>query len=187
MDSAPPTPSPQSPAPIAIADVGTGSGILAVCAAKYVPNARVTAIDVSPAALNVARRNAEKHGVAERITFVERNLFSALPDQIFDYILSNPPYVSTAEMASLAPDVREHEPQIALHAGARGTEVIAPLIEQSAVRLKPNGALLIEVSPMLAAAVEQLIRDQPSLKPEPTIKDLAGHARVAQARRHEGD
>jgi release factor glutamine methyltransferase len=181
MDSASPAPSPQSPAPATIADVGTGSGILAVCAAKYVPNSRVTALDVSPAALDVARRNAEKHGVAKRITFVEGNLFSAIPaDEKFDYIVSNPPYVSTAEMAALAPDVRDHEPQIALHAGARGTDVIVPLIEQSAARLKPGGALLIEVSPMIAGAVERLVSDQPSLEFESTIKDLAGHARVIQ-------
>jgi release factor glutamine methyltransferase len=131
----------------------------------------------------VARRNAAKHGVVERVVFVEGNLFSAVPaDQVFDYIVSNPPYVSTAEMAELAPDVRNAEPHVALHAGERGTDVIAPLIEQSASRLKPGGVLLIEISPMIAGAVEQLIRDQPSLELEPTIKDLAGHARVIQAR-----
>jgi release factor glutamine methyltransferase len=166
-----------------IADVGTGSGILAVCAAKYVPNARVSAIDVSPAALAVARRNAEKHGVAERVAFVEGNLISTVAaEQMFDYIISNPPYVSTAEMSQLATDVRAHEPHLALHAGEQGIEVIAPLIEQSTQRLKPGGVLLIEVSPMIAGAVEQLIRDQPSLELDPTIKDLAGHARVIQAR-----
>ena len=125
-----------------IADVGTGSGILAVCAAKYVPSAHVTAIDISPAALGVARKNAEKHGVADRITFVESNLFAAIPaDARFDFILSNPPYVSTAEMAELPPDVKDYEPHLALEAGEHGTDVIAPLIEQSAHRLKPGGAL----------------------------------------------
>ena len=74
-----------------------------MCAAKYVPKSRVTAIDISPAALAVARRNAERHGVAERIEFVESDLFSAVPaEPRFDYIVSNPPYVSTAEMAQLA-------------------------------------------------------------------------------------
>ncbi len=90
-----------------ICDVGTGSGILAVCAAKYLPQAHVTAIDVSPAALEVARRNAERHQVADRITFLESNLFAAVPaDARFDSIVSNPPYVSTAEMADLPPDVQ---------------------------------------------------------------------------------
>ena len=165
-----------------IADVGTGSGILAVCAAKYVPSARVTAIDVSPAALGVARRNAEKHGVADRISFVESNLFTAIPaDAQFDVILSNPPYISTAEMAELPADVKDYEPHLALAAGEHGTDVIAPLIAQSTARLRPGGLLLIEISPMIAAAVEQLVRDQPALKLGNTIRDPAGHARVIHA------
>jgi release factor glutamine methyltransferase len=175
--------SPQPPAPFAIADVGTGSGVLAVCAAKYVPDARVTAIDISPAALAVARRNAERHGVAERIEFVESDLFARLPpDARYDYILSNPPYISTSEMAELSRDIHEHEPHVALHAGEQGTDVAAPLIEQAARRLKPGGVLLVEVSPMIAAAVEQLVRKQPGFELLPTLRDLAGHPRVVQAK-----
>ena len=86
-------------------------------------------------------------------------------------------------MDQLAPDVRDHEPVVALCAGENGTDVIAPLIEQAAPRLKPGGALLIEISPMIAAAVEQLIRQQPSLELGPTLRDLAGHARIVQATR----
>src|SRR3954451_20764388 len=105
---------PASEATIQIADVGTGSGILAVCATRYVPNSHVTAIDISPAALAVARRNAERHGVADRITFVEGNILSSEPaEPRFDYIVSNPPYVSTAEMAQLDRDVRKYEPEVA--------------------------------------------------------------------------
>jgi release factor glutamine methyltransferase len=170
---------------IEIADVGTGSGILAVCAAKYVPTARITAIDISPAALVVAKRNAERHAVAERISFLEANLLSAEPVKPkFDYIVSNPPYVATGEMNQLATDVRGHEPHLALVAGEKGTDVIVPLIEQAVPRLKPGGALLIEVSPMIAADVERLVREQPSLELGPTIKDLARLARVVQATRH---
>ncbi len=173
---------PPEVAPITIADVGTGSGVLAVCAAKYVANAHITAIDISPAALAVAQRNAERHNVADRIAFVESNLFDNVPpDQRFDYIVSNPPYVSTAEMEQLARDVREHEPDIALCAGVNGTDVVAPLIEQAAARLKPGGALVIEVSPMIAADVEQLIRQQATLELATTIRDLAGHPRVVKA------
>ena len=175
-------------ASIEVADVGTGSGILAVCAAKYVPNSRVTAIDISPAALKVASRNAERHGVAERIEFVESDLLSAVPaEPRFDYIVSNPPYVSTAEMARLAKDVREHEPELALVAGQRGTEAIERLIPQAAGRLKPGGVLLMEVSPMIAAKVEELIRDTPAFDVGPTIRDLAGHARVVQATRRNSE
>jgi release factor glutamine methyltransferase len=173
-----------SDAALEIVDVGTGSGILAVCVAKYAPNSRVKAIDISPAALAVARRNAERHGVADRIEFVEGNLLAGEPaEPQFDYIVSNPPYVSTAEMESLAVDVREHEPDIALRAGERGTDVIAPLIVQAAVRLKSGGALFIEISPMIAADVEKLIGAEPALELRPTIRDLAGHPRVAQAHR----
>ncbi len=99
----------------------------------------------------------------------------------FDYIVSNPPYVSTSEMEQLARDVRDHEPHVALRAGERGTDVVAPLIEQAASRLKPGGTLLIEVSPMIAGEVEQLIRQQTSLELGQTIRDLAGHPRVVQA------
>jgi release factor glutamine methyltransferase len=175
---------PASEATIQIADVGTGSGILAVCAAKYIPNSHVTAIDISPAALAVARRNAERHGVTDRITFVEGNILSTEPaEPRFDYIASNPPYVSTAEMAQLDRDVRNHEPEVALRAGDKGTEVIARLTEQASVRLKPSGVLLIEVSPMIASEVEQLVQQQSLLKLGPTIRDLAGHARIVQATR----
>ncbi len=173
---------------IEIADVGTGSGVIAICAAKYVPTARVTAIDISPAALAVARRNAEKHNVADRVAFVESNLFSAEDtDRQYDYIVSNPPYVSTAEMAQLAPDVRDHEPELALCAGEGGTDVINPLIQEAAKRLRPKGALLIEISPMIVAAVEALVAAEPALELGPTIKDLAGHARVVQAKSRKED
>jgi release factor glutamine methyltransferase len=184
-DPQPPIPNPQSPSPgPQICDVGTGSGILGVTAAKYLPQAQVTAIDISPTALVVARRNAEKHGVAERIMFFESNLFDRLPAEVqFNYILSNPPYVTTAEMAELPKDVRDHEPHIALDAGERGTAVIEPLVQQAADRLLTGGLLLMEVSPMIAGQVEQIVRDCPSLALGPTIRDLAGHARVVQAGR----
>jgi release factor glutamine methyltransferase len=167
--------------PIEVADVGTGSGIIAVCAAKYAPTVRVTAIDVSPAALLVARRNAERHAVANRIEFVESNLFERVPSaRRFDFIASNPPYVSSAEMGELPPDVRDHEPHLALAAGERGLAIITPLIEQAKVRLKEGGELFIEVSPMNAADVEKLI-DAVGLRRGPTLRDLEGHQRVIQA------
>lgn len=168
--------------PFAIADVGTGSGILAICAAKYLPQAHVTAIDVSPAALAVAARNAERHKVADRITFIESNLFAAVPaDERYDFIVSNPPYISTAEMAELPVDVKDFEPHLALEAGPTGTEVIAPLIAESATRLNPGGKLLIEISPMIARAVEELLRTSGHFDLAPTLRDPAGHDRIVQA------
>ncbi len=177
-----PAPSPQSPAPLAIADVGTGSGILAICAAKYVPNTHVTAIDISPKALAVARRNAERHNVVDRIEFVEGDILASQPaEPRFDFIVSNPPYITTAEMEQLDRDVRDYEPKLALHGGGNGTDVIAPLIDQAATRLKPGGVLLIEISPMIAGEVEQLIRQQQAFELGSTVRDLAGHARIVQA------
>jgi release factor glutamine methyltransferase len=170
--------------PLTIGDVGTGSGVLAVCAAKYVPQAHVTAIDISPAALAVARRNAERHGVADRISFVESDLFAAVPENVrFDFVVSNPPYVSTAEMAELPADVRDYEPHMALEGGEHGTETIARLVTESAARLNSGGALLMEISPMIVGTVEALIREIPAYELGLTLKDSAGLARVIQARR----
>ncbi|MCE9545124.1 MAG: peptide chain release factor N(5)-glutamine methyltransferase [Planctomycetia bacterium] len=171
-------------APLQIADVGTGSGILAVCAARLAPGSQVTAVDISPGALAVARQNATTHGVLDRIDFIESDLFAAVPeDRRFHFVLSNPPYITTAEMDSLSADVREYEPRMALLAGDRGTEVIERLIPQTVDRLLPGGWLIMEISPMIATAVEELLAATPELELGPTIKDLAGHARVVQARR----
>lgn len=170
--------------PLAIVDVGTGSGILAVCAAKYLPQARVTAIDISLAALAVARRNAERHAVADRIEFVESDLFVALPAGArFDIVVSNPPYVSTAEMAALPADVKDFEPHLALAAGVDGTAVIEPLLTQAVERLNPGGMLLIEISPTIAPRVEAMVAANDALILVPTLRDTAGLARIAQATR----
>ena len=167
---------------ISICDVGTGSGIIAVCAAKHLPQCRVTAVDISPAALGVARGNAAKHGVQERIKLIESDLLSAVPPgERFDFIVANPPYVSTAEMQALAPDVRDFEPPLALVAGQRGTEVIESLLPQAAERLDPGGHLLIEISPMVHDAVRALLEADGRFQLGPTVKDLARLPRVVQA------
>ncbi|MGA7700623.1 MAG: peptide chain release factor N(5)-glutamine methyltransferase [Thermoguttaceae bacterium] len=169
---------------ISIADVGAGSGVIAVCLAKHLPASRVTAIDISPAALAVAADNARQHGVADRIEFVESDLFAAVAaDRKFDFIVSNPPYVSTAEFQNLAADVRNFEPQSALLAGPKGTEVIERLIPQAAGRLRPGGHFLIEISPMIHDAVCSLLKSEPRFQLGPTIKDIARLPRVVQARK----
>jgi release factor glutamine methyltransferase len=165
-----------------VADVGTGSGIIAICAAKYLPEARVTAIDISPQALAVARANAEDLKVADRIELVEGDLLAGMPaDQRFDFIVSNPPYVSQQESEALERDVKQFEPRGALVAGPRGTEVIERLIPQARERLNAGGMLLIEISPMLEQSVRALFAAGGCWQLEPTIKDLAGHARVIVA------
>jgi release factor glutamine methyltransferase len=169
---------------VAICDVGTGSGIIAVAAAKHIPSGRVLALDTSPAALDVARANAEAHGVAGRIEFLQSDLLGGVPDgRRFDFIASNPPYVSEAELAALAPGVRDFEPRAALLAGPRGTEVIDRLLPQAAQRLLPGGSLLIEISPMIHDAALALLRAEDRLEPGPTIKDFARLPRVIRAQR----
>jgi release factor glutamine methyltransferase len=173
----------QDAAELSIADVGTGSGILAVCAARELKNARVLAVDISPAALAVARENAATHKVAERVEFVESDLLAGVPaERRFDFILSNPPYIKTSEMASLGPGVAEFEPRVALEAGPRGAEVIERLVAQAAERLKPGGWLLFEISPQLRDEVEQLVTGAGTFDSIKVIKDLAGLPRVVQAR-----
>jgi release factor glutamine methyltransferase len=174
----------KSESPLRIADVGTGSGILAVCAARKLKGSRVTAIDISLAALEVARSNAADHGVSEQIEFLESDLFSKAPAEArFDFIVSNPPYISSAEMTELAPDVRNFEPRGALEAGPKGTEVIERLIPEAAQRLLTGGTLLIEVSPMIEPAVREMLAADPRLAIQPTTKDLAGLPRVVEAKR----
>ncbi|MGB9688926.1 peptide chain release factor N(5)-glutamine methyltransferase [Thermogutta sp.] len=172
--------------PWLICDVGTGSGILAICAAKHLPHARVIALDISPAALEVARENAERHGVVDRIEFCESDLLENVPSELqFDFILSNPPYVSEAEYEQLAPEVRQYEPYEALVAGPRGTEIIERLVPQAAERLVPGGGLIFEISPMIHDAARQIVAADSRFELGATVRDLARLPRVIQARRRE--
>jgi release factor glutamine methyltransferase len=169
---------------VAVCDVGTGSGCIAITIARHAPRAQLTAIDVSPAALAVAEENATTHGVRDRVAFLESNLLAAIPsEQKFAVIVSNPPYVSEAEFATLAADVRNYEPQLALVGGATGVEVIAQLVPQAAAHLEPGGWLVLEISPMLVAAVEQLLKHDGRWETPLVTKDLAGHPRIVQVQR----
>lgn len=164
-----------------VADVGTGSGVLAVCAARYLPGSRVVACDTSRKALAVAAANAERHGVADRVRFFESDLLVDVPaDEPFDFIVSNPPYVSEAEYAQLPADVRLHEPREALLAGPKGTEVIERLAAEAVERLRSGGWLLVEISPMIHQAVVALF-SSPQWALGETVTDLARLPRVVQA------
>jgi release factor glutamine methyltransferase len=170
--------------PARVIDIGTGSGAIAVTVAKHAPTALVTAVDISPAALAVARTNAEGNGVSEQLTFVESDLFSAVPPELrFDMVVSNPPYVSRSEGEKLSPEVRNHEPQRALIAGETGTEVIARLIPQAGERLNSGGWLIIEISPMIEAPVRELLVADGCWESIQVVKDLAQLPRIVQARR----
>lgn len=166
-----------------LVDIGTGSGIIAITVAKHSKQTQVTAVDKSPAALEVARANAERLGVVDRVEFLESDLLSAVPsEQRFDVIASNPPYVSTAEMSTLAAEAARHEPRSALESGPLGTEVIARIIPEAVQRLLPGGELWLEIGPMRLDAVLALIAAEPRFELLPVVKDLAGLARVVGCR-----
>jgi release factor glutamine methyltransferase len=131
-------------APLLIIDVGTGSGCLAVALAREFSGARVIATDVSEAALDVARRNAARHAVADRIDFRRTDLLEGVTERA-DLIVSNPPYVASRDAASLPPEVREFEPHIALFAGDDGLYVYRRLLPHVESRLRPGGCLIVEI------------------------------------------
>lgn len=167
-----------------LADVGTGTGAIAVSIAKQSPGAKVIAIDISPQAVALANKNAAKHGVSDRVYATESDLFAKLKaSRTFDLILSNPPYVTTNELIDLEPTVRDHEPHLALDGGPEGTDVIERLLAEAPARLNEGGELLIEISPMIADRVERLVNDAPGLDFVGHLKDLSGQVRVTTARK----
>ena len=141
-------------AALRVLDLCTGSGALAVTLAAERPQLTLTATDLSAAALDVARRNAERHGVTERIVFVEGDLFAPLPsDARFELIVANPPYISLPDMAGLQPEIRLHEPALALESGPEGLDHLARLSAGVQQFLAPGGHVLFEVGQGQAPAV----------------------------------
>ncbi len=165
-------------APIRIADVGTGSGCIAVALAKHLPNSRITAFEISPEALNLALQNAKLHGVSNQIEFCESDLFASFPEGQFEIIASNPPYVGTREVETLDANVRKFEPEIALFSGPKGTELIERLLAESVERLVVGGYLVFETSPIVMESCLALVAHQSRLEHQKTVRDLAGHQRV---------
>jgi len=170
-------------APTAV-DVGTGSGCLAVSCTKHHPSARFVAIDVSPEALDVARRNAERHGVADRIEFLEGDLLAPVAGRpAFDLIVSNPPYIPTGDIEGLEPGVRDFEPRLALDGGADGLDCYRRLVEQAIPLLKPGGRLILEIGEAQDEDVRGLLARHPEYRILPTVRDLQNYPRVVHAER----
>jgi release factor glutamine methyltransferase len=168
-----------------VADVGTGSGCLAVALAHDLPHARVFATDISAAALTVASRNAARHGASDRIRFLETNLLDGLSREPapFDLIVSNPPYVARNDAATLAREVRDHEPHAALFGGPTGVEIYARLIEQAGSLLGTGGILVLELGYNSADHVREIVASQPCWTGVAITNDLAGIPRVLSASR----
>ncbi len=165
-----------------ICDVGTGSGCIAITLVHELPQARAIAIDISPGALVVARRNAARHLVTERINFILSDCLAALktrePRQSpFDLIVSNPPYIEESAMAGLQREVRDFEPRSALAAGADGLAIIRRLLIEAARFLKADGYFLFEIGFNQAAAVQQLLAPK-TWKLLDIHKDLQGIPRT---------
>jgi release factor glutamine methyltransferase len=167
-----------------IADVGTGSGAIAIALAANLPLATVTALDLSPAALEVAGANIRAHRLQDRIRLLLSDLLGALPPAEraghFDAIVSNPPYVPSTDAASLHPQVREFEPASALYAGPDGLEIYRRLIPEAAAALKPGGLLALELGYGQREPLATLLHAWHEVR---FVDDLQGIARVALARR----
>jgi len=163
-----------------IADVGTGSGCIALALAKELPQAEIDATDISPAALEVARANAARHQLESRIHFLEVDLLTGLRPETFDFVVSNPPYVGESEEDQVQLEVRRFEPRNAVFAGPTGLEVIARLIPQAHAALCPGGWLVLEISGNIAPQVQHLLQSWNDVL---LIPDLQSIPRIARARK----
>jgi release factor glutamine methyltransferase len=161
-----------------ILDVGTGSGAIAITLAVHRPKANLTAVDISPEALTVARANAQVHNLQERIRFFESDLLEALRSQTFDIIVSNPPYVPLLDSPYLHAQVREHEPHLALFAGDTGLDLYIRLIPQAFRAIAPGGLLALEIGWGQKDALADLLSSWTDVS---FIEDLQGIPRVALA------
>lgn len=167
--------------PATMADIGTGSGCIAVAVAVNLPQAQVWATDISEAALRVARENAERHGVAERIHFVQGDLLQPLAGMRFDVIASNPPYVAESERLSLQPEVRDWEPPHALFTGSDPLQFHRRLAAEVRFHLHEGGWLMMEVGMGQAEAVATLF-EEAGYQQVRILNDLAGIGRVVEGR-----
>ena len=166
-----------------IVDVCTGSGCIAVSVAKHLSQCTITAIDLSPAAVAIAKANVEQHKMTDRISILESDLLASIGENSVDFVLSNPPYVSETEYAKLDKTVREHEPRMALVGGVSGTEIIERLASQAADKLVENGWFICELSPMIADQVESHMISTQNWTNITIIKDLARLKRLVVAQR----
>ncbi|MFV0442782.1 MAG: peptide chain release factor N(5)-glutamine methyltransferase [Planctomycetaceae bacterium] len=170
-----------------ILDLCTGTGCIAVTLAKHVLSAQATAVDLNPLAIETARKNAARHEVESRVDVRHGDLFVPLElGQRFDLIVSNPPYIRDDELAGLSPDVRNHEPQLALTSGADGLDVVRRIVANAADWIASGGSLLLEIDPAQAAPTIELLRGINLFEQVDSLRDLDRNERIVrglQARR----
>ncbi len=166
---------------VRVLDLCTGSGCIAVTLAAERPEAAVTAVDISPDALEVARRNAERHGVMARIDLRQGDLYEPVGDRAFDVVCANPPYVATASVASLQREIREHEPNVALDGGSDGLDFLRRIVAGAPAHLSPGGLLAVEIAEGQGPEVVALA-SAAGLSGAVVHRDYAGHDRVVTAR-----
>jgi len=165
-----------------VLDLCTGSGAIAITLAAERPETQVVATDLSEAALELAQRNAERHGVRDRIEFVHGDLYAALAsDARFDLIAANPPYIPDAELPQLQPEIRDHEPRLALASGPDGLSHLQRLAAGARAHLNPGSSVLFEVGAGQSADVERMLIDA-GLQEARSHKDLGGIPRIVEAR-----
>lgn len=170
--------------PLRVLDVGVGSGVLTVALATELPHAWILAVDRSSGALQVARKNIRRHGVERRASLVAGDLVAPLARrEYFHIIVANPPYVPTAEWERLPPEIREHEPRLALDGGPDGLAVIRALAAAVPGILQPGGLLAMEVGQGQAETVVQLLQVQGSFAPAVIVPDYQRIGRVVTARK----
>ncbi len=168
--------------PLMMADACTGCGCIAIAVAHERPGAAVIATDISEAALTVARRNADEHGVADRVRFLRADLLEGTSG-LFDVITANPPYVAERDRGGLQPEVRDHEPAVALYGGRDGLQIIERVARQAAQRLRPGGYFLFEFGFGQDVEVEAIVAALPELLLLELKRDLQGIARTVLAKR----
>lgn len=168
--------------PPAFLDIGAGTGCIAITLAAKVPNARGVAVDVSDEALTLAKENAARHQIIDRIEFRLGSDFAALkPGELFDLLVSNPPYIPSNEIASLQPEVREHEPRLALDGGSDGLDVFRKIARDGKQFLNPAGKLVAEFSDGQAPALKTLFESEKWVV-EQIIDDYSARPRILIAR-----
>ena len=172
-----------SQSPMRILDIGTGSGCIAVTLAKELPSAELWAVDLSSAALSIAAKNAQHHGVDTRIRFLQGDLFSSLnEDLFFDIIVSNPPYIPRGDLAALQQEVRDWEPQTALDGGKDGLAFYRRLVSESSARLRASGWLIMELGAGQYSTVLHFIQARSDFQESFCMQDYAGFDRVVAMR-----